>query len=137
MTRDVRHQELARKLGATWVGGSNDQSPEKLHSAILFAPVGDLIPTALEALDMGGTLAIAGIYLSDIPPLNYEKHLFHEKTLCSVTANTRADGEELLRVAAEMNLRPQTTTYPLEEANRALQELKHDGINGSGVLIVE
>jgi alcohol dehydrogenase, propanol-preferring len=136
MTRDVRHQALARELGATWVGSAMAQPPEKVDSAILFAPVGNLVPPALEALDMGGTLAIAGIHLSDIPALNYEKHLFHEKNLRSVTANTRADGEELLRLAAEIPLVPQTTTFPLRDANRALQQLKHDAIQGTGVLVM-
>jgi propanol-preferring alcohol dehydrogenase len=108
-----------------------------VDSAILFAPVGDLVLPALEALDMGGTLAIAGIHLTDIPTLNYERHLFHEKNLRSVTANTRADGEELLRLATEIPLVPKTTTFPLREANKALQRLKHDGIDGTGVLVME
>jgi len=136
MTRDARHQALARALGAAWAGGAAERPPDTLDSAILFAPVGDLVVPALEALDQGGTLALAGIYLTDVPPLNYERHLFHEKTLCSVTANTRADGEALLRVAAEIPIRPQTTAFPLEDANRALQQLKHDAIQGSGVLLV-
>jgi alcohol dehydrogenase, propanol-preferring len=136
MTRDARHQELARQLGAAWAGGATERPPEPLDSAVLFAPVGDLVPPALEALDMGGTLAVAGIYLTDIPRLNYERHLFHEKNLRSVTANTREDGRELLRLAAEIPLRPETTTYPLAEANRALQQLKHDAIRGTGVLVV-
>lgn len=136
MTRDAPHQALARELGAAWVGGANDTPPEKLDSAVLFAPAGDLVLPALEALDQGGTLALAGIYLSDIPSLNYERHLFHEKNLRSVTANTRTDGEELLRIAAEIPLRPHTTPFPLSDANRALQALKHDGIQGSGVLMV-
>jgi len=136
MTRDERHQELARQLGAAWAGGADAKPPEPLDSAVLFAPVGHLVLPALEALDQGGTLALAGIYLSDIPTLNYERHLFHEKNLRSVTANTRADGEELLQIAAEIPLRPQTTTFPLSDANRALQQLKHDAIQGSGVLIV-
>ena len=135
-TRDKKHQELSLALGATWAGDGAEQPPEKVDSAIMFAPVGTLVPPALESLEMGGTLAIAGIHLSDIPALNYERHLFHEKTLRSVTANTREDGEELLQIAAEMGLRPTTTTFPLADANIALQKLKHDGINGSGVLIV-
>src|SRR5262249_31800997 len=98
MTRDERHQALARELGAVWAGGADVSPPDKLDSAVLFAPVGDLALPALEALDQGGTLAVAGIHLSDIPALNYARHLFREKTLCSVTANTRAAGEELLRV---------------------------------------
>jgi len=90
---------------------------------------------ALEALERGGTLALAGIYSTDIPALNYERHLFHEKTLRSVTANTRQDGEELLRIAAEVPLRPHTTQFPLQDANRALRQLKHDAIQGAGVLV--
>jgi propanol-preferring alcohol dehydrogenase len=136
MTRDAPHRALARELGAAWVGGAGDTPPEKLDSAVLFAPAGDLVLPALEALDQGGTLALAGIYLSDIPSLNYERHLFHEKNLRSVTANTRTDGEELLRIAAEIPLRPHTTPFPLSDANRALQALKHDRIQGSGVLMV-
>jgi propanol-preferring alcohol dehydrogenase len=136
MTRDTPHQELARALGATWAGGAYDRPPEKLDSAILFAPAGELVLPALEALDQGGTLALAGIYLTDIPTLNYERHLFYEKNLRSVTANTRADGEELLHIAAEIPIRPHTTAYPLADANRALQDLKHDRIQGSGVLMV-
>jgi len=135
MTRDVKHQVLARELGATWAGPADAKPPELLESAILFAPVGDLVPPALEALDMGGTLALAGIYLSDIPGLNYEHHLFHEKNLRSVTANTRLDGEELLKLATEIPLRPHTTSFPLADANLALLTLKRDGISGSGVLI--
>jgi propanol-preferring alcohol dehydrogenase len=137
MTRDERHQALARELGASWVGGATDRPPQPLDSAILFAPVGELVPPALEALDMGGTLAVAGIYLSDIPKLNYDRHLFHEKSLRSVTANTRKDGEELLQLAAQIPLRPRTTQFPLREANRALQQLKNDAIDGTGVLLVD
>jgi len=136
MTRDLPHRALACELGAAWAGAADDTPPEKLDSAILFAPAGDLVLPALEALDQGGTLALAGIYLSDIPSLNYERHLFREKNLRSVTANTRADGEELLRIAAEIPIRPRTISYPLADANRALQDLKHDRIQGSGVLVV-
>ena len=136
MTRDAKHQALARELGATWAGSADAKPPELLDSAILFAPVGNLVLPALEALDMGGTLAVAGIYLSDIPILNYERHLFHEKNLRSVTANTRHDGEELLKIAAEIPLKPHVTSFPLTDANRALLMLKRDGIQGTGVLIV-
>jgi propanol-preferring alcohol dehydrogenase len=136
MTRDPRHQQLARDLGAAWAGAADAEPPEPLDSAVLFAPVGTLVPPALEALDRGGTLAIAGIYLTDLPPLNYQRHLFYEKDLRSVTANTRADGDELLRLASEIPLRPQTTSFPLPDANLALQRLKHDAIVGSGVLTI-
>jgi propanol-preferring alcohol dehydrogenase len=135
MTRDLPHRVLARELGAAWAGGAEDTPPDKLDSAILFAPAGNLVLPALEALEQGGTLALAGIYLSDIPSLNYERHLFREKYLRSVTANTRADGEELLRIAAEIPIQPHTVPYPLIDANRALQDLKHDRIQGSGVLM--
>jgi len=137
MTRDQRHQALARELGATWAGGATDRPPQPLDSAILFAPVGELVLPALEALDMGGTLAVAGIYLSDISKLNYDRHLFHEKSLRSVTANTRKDGEELLHLAAQIPLRPRTTQFPLHEANHALQRLKNDAIDGTGVLLID
>ncbi|HET6251430.1 MAG TPA: zinc-dependent alcohol dehydrogenase family protein [Tepidisphaeraceae bacterium] len=136
MTRDQKHQALARELGATWAGGASQPPPEPLDSAVLFAPVGTLVLPALEALDRGGTLAIAGIHLSDIPVLNYDRHLFQEKNLRSVTANTREDGKALLRLGAEIPLKPQTTRFPLAQANEALRALKHDGINGSGVLEV-
>jgi len=136
MTRDERHQELARELGAAWAGSAAVRPPEPLDSAILFAPAGELVPLALEALEKGGTLALAGIHLSEIPPLDYQRHLFYEKNLRSVTANTREDGMALLKVAAEAQIRPRTTAFALEEANVALQQLKRDAISGSGVLVV-
>jgi propanol-preferring alcohol dehydrogenase len=135
-TRGDRHQALAHEMGAIWVGGTADPPPEKLDSAIIFAPAGELVPAALEALDRGGTLALAGIYLSEIPPLDYERHLFYERTLRSVTANTRQDGIELLQLATEIPIRTQTETFPLEQANEALYRLKHDQIRGAGVLVV-
>ena len=137
MTRDPRQQALARELGAAWAGGADARPPEPLDSAVLFAPAGNLVTAALDALDAGGTLALAGIYLTEVPPLDYEKHLFHEKNLHSVTANTRKDGEELLALAAAIPLRPKTTSFPLRDANRALQQLKRDGIRGSGVLVID
>jgi propanol-preferring alcohol dehydrogenase len=136
MTRDPRQQALARDLGAAWAGTADERPPEPLDSAVLFSPAGNLVPPALEALDKGGTLALAGIYLTQIPPLDYQRHLFYEKNVCSVTANTREDGEALLRLAAEIPLRPKITAFSLEDANLALQQLKGDGIRGSGVLIV-
>jgi propanol-preferring alcohol dehydrogenase len=136
-TRGEKHRELARQLGASWVGESPAELPVKVDSAIIFAPVGTLVPPALEKLKKGGTLAVAGIYLTDVPPLNYEQHLFYERDLRSVTANTRRDGRELLQEAARVPIRPQVSTYPLEQANRALQDLKADRISGTGVLIVQ
>jgi len=136
-SRDRHHQELAESLGAAWVGGSRDRPPQPLDAAILFAPAGELVPPALEALDRGATLAVAGIHLSEIPPLDYPAHLFQERTLRSVTANTRSDGEALLRLAREIPLETRTTPYPLERANEALADLKHDRIRGAAVLRLE
>ncbi|MBO0730512.1 MAG: zinc-dependent alcohol dehydrogenase family protein, partial [Acidimicrobiaceae bacterium] len=136
MTRSADAQRLALELGASSAGGATDAPPEPLDSAILFAPVGTLVPVALAALDRGGTLAVAGIYLSDIPVLRYDEHLFQEKQLRSVTANTRADGEEWLAVAARIGLRPHTTLYPMEAADRALVDLAADRVNGAAVIRV-
>jgi propanol-preferring alcohol dehydrogenase len=133
-TRDERHQRLARDLGARWTGGADEAPPVELDAAILFAPVGHLVPPALRALRRGATLACAGIYMTDIPRIDYARELFLERTLTSVTASTRADGEELLGVAAEIPIRPRTTRFRLEQANEALKRLKHDAIEGSGVL---
>jgi propanol-preferring alcohol dehydrogenase len=133
-SRAALHGELARELGAAWVGDSRDAPPEKLDAAILFAPAGELVPVALERLDRGGTLALAGIHLTEVPPLDYQRHLFQERTLTSVTANTRADGRALLRLAALIPIRTQTTAYPLERANEALADLKADRVRGAAVL---
>ncbi len=135
MTRSAKARDLARALGATSVGGAYDTPPQLLDAAILFAPVGDLVPPALEALDRGGTLAVAGIYLTDIPSLNYERHLFQERTLRSVTANTRADGREFLEFAGRHHLEVATTPYPLDRADAALADLAADRVNGAAVLI--
>jgi len=134
-TREAPHRELARKLGAAWVGDLPDAMPAKVEGGIVFAPVGALVPRALESLARGGTLALAGIYMTAVPPLDYERHLFYERSIRSVTANTRADGEELFEEAARIPVRPETTTFPLEEANRALALLKRGGFSGSGVLL--
>jgi len=133
-TRTESGRELARELGAASTQDSFDPSPEPLDSAILFAPVGSLVPPGLAALDRGGTLAIAGIYLTDIPALNYEKHLFQERTLRSVTANTRGDGEEFLRLAERHRLRVTATPYPFDQADRALADLAADRVTGAAVL---
>lgn len=133
LTRSPEAQKLALELGCASAAGAYDEPPDELDSAILFAPVGDLVPVALRALDRGGTLAIAGIHLSDIPTIEYP-WLFQERQIRSVTANTRADGEEFLTVAAAIPIRPTTTPYPLEEADRALADLAHDRVNGAAVL---
>jgi propanol-preferring alcohol dehydrogenase len=135
MTRSPEAQQLALALGASSAGGADAAPPEPLDSAILFAPVGTLVPPALTALDRGGTLAIAGIYLSDIPVLDYEEHLFEERTLRSVTANTRADGEEFLAEAARIGLRVSVTPYPMDQADTALRDLRHDRVSGAAVLV--
>lgn len=135
MTRAADARELALKLGAASVGEADDAPPEPLDSAIVFAPVGTLVLPALAALDRGGTVAIAGIHLTDIPELNYERHLFEERTLCSVTANTRKDGEEFLQLAARIPVRVSCTSYGLDEADRALSDLANDRVNGAAVLV--
>ncbi len=135
-TRSHDAQVLADELGATWVGGSDERPPDPLDAALLFAPVGDLVPVALAALDRGGVLVIAGIYLSDIPPLHYEEHLFYERVLRSTTANTRRDGEELLRLAPRLGVRATVSTYRFREADRALSDLADDRVTGVAVLEV-
>jgi alcohol dehydrogenase, propanol-preferring len=136
MSRGGAHQELARELGAEWIGAAEERPPAPLDAAILFAPAGGLVLPALAALDRGGILAIAGIYLSPVPQLDYARHLFYEKELRSVTANTRADGEEFLRIAGEIPIRTHTLPFELADANRALQMLKHDELKGAAVLRV-
>lgn len=136
MTRSPDARRLALDLGATFAGGADEQPPDPLDAAILFAPAGGLVPPALRALDRGGTLAVAGIHLSDIPPLHYAAELFQERQLRSVTANTRADGEEFFRLAAEIPLRPTTAAYPFEAADRALQDLAADRVTGAAVIRV-
>ncbi len=133
-TRGDKHRTLAKALGATWVGDATDMPPEKLHAAIIFAPAGELVPYALRALDRGGTLALAGIYMTPIPAMDYTDCLFYERTVQSVTANTRQDGRELLRLARDIPLRPHTEIFRLEEANEALGKLKNDQVNGAAVL---
>ena len=136
VTRDEKHRELARQMGAVWAGARPEELPLKVDSAILFAPVGELVPPALEKLEKGGTLALAGIYMTPIPAMDYERYVFYERDIHSVTSNTRQDGRELLAEAAQIPVRPHTTVYPLAEANRALQDLKADRIQGTGVLVM-
>jgi propanol-preferring alcohol dehydrogenase len=133
-TRSPADRELARSLGATSVQNSFDPSPVPLDSAILFAPAGNLVPPALAALDRGGTLAIAGIYLTDIPPLNYEQHLFQERNLRSVTSNTRGDAQEFLTLAQRLRIKVTTAPYRFDQADQALADLEADRFNGAAVL---
>jgi propanol-preferring alcohol dehydrogenase len=134
LTRGAEARELALSLGASSAAGPADRPPEPLDAAILFAPAGELVPTALSALDHGGTLAIAGIHLSDIPVLEYQRHLFYERQVRSVTANTRADGRAFLRFAAEHRLEVTTTPYPLDRAADALVDLAAGRVRGAAVL---
>lgn len=136
-TRGESHRALARRMGATWVGDTYEPPPEPVDGAIVFAPAGEVVPPALRALDRGGTVALAGIHMTPVPEMEYESYLFHEKTLQSVEANTREDGRGLLEEAAEIPIRPEVTTFALEEANEALVRLKADGIDGTGVLRVD
>jgi propanol-preferring alcohol dehydrogenase len=134
LTRDKEHRELAQELGASWVGTLTDSPPVPFNAAINFTPAGEVVPLALSHLERGGTLVNAGIHLSPTPPLYYKEHLFEERTLTSVTANTRSDGRELLELATSIPLRTEVTTFPLEQANEALQSLTGDRIRGSAVL---
>ncbi|CAM5717205.1 alcohol dehydrogenase [Streptomyces canus] len=135
LTRGASARKLALELGAASARDSSEMPPEPLDSAILFAPVGDLVPLALRALDRGGVLAIAGIHLSDVPALHYESELFYEKEVRSVTSNTREDGREFLALAARHRVRATTHTYPLSEADRALRDLKAGRFDGAAVLV--
>lgn len=134
-TRDLKHRELALSMGARWAGARAEDMPVLTDSAIIFAPAGPLVPQALKRLRKGGTLALAGIYMTSIPEMDYENHLFYEKNVHSVTANTRQDGNELLQVAAEIPIRPQVQLFPMQQANEALIQLKKDSIQGSAVLV--
>ena len=134
LTRGDRNRRLAAALGADSVGGPNDDPPETIDGSILFAPSGELVPVALRALDRGGTAAVAGIWMSDIPSLNYDHELFQERRLRSVTANTRADGEELLTLAARLDIRATTHSYPLAWADGALRDLAMGVFDGAAVL---
>jgi propanol-preferring alcohol dehydrogenase len=137
MTRGAPARELAMALGAASAQGADEQPPVKLDAAILFAPVGALVLPALEALDRGGTLAIAGIHLSDIPELNYQRHLFQERQLRSVTSNTRADAREFLDFAGRHHIAVTTPRYPMSRADEALADLAAGRIAGAAVLTVD
>ncbi len=136
MTRGESARELALSLGAASAQGATDPPPAALDAAILFAPVGDLVLPALEALDRGGTLSIAGIHLSDIPALDYQRHLFQERHVCSVTSNTRADAQAFLHFAEQHRLQVTSPMYSLDEADKALGDLSAGRIAGAAVLTV-
>lgn len=135
LTRSAAARQHALDLGVASAGPPDSAAPEPLDAAILFAPAGDLVPAALAALDRGGTLAIAGICLTDIPDLDYQRHLFNERELRSVTANTRADGEEFLAIASRIRTRVTTVPYPLGRADQALRDLAHGRVTGAAVLL--
>jgi propanol-preferring alcohol dehydrogenase len=133
-SRGERHRKLAEELGAVWTGRPYDDAPpKKLHASVVFAPAGELVPVALEHLDKGGTVALAGIYMTPIPGMDYEKHLYYEKTLRSVANSTRRDGEELLALAAEIPIKTTVETFPLEEANRVLKLMKDGRLEAGAV----
>ena len=134
VSRAPRHLELARSMGAVWAGGDARQMPVRADSAIIFAPAGNLYLDALRVLDRGGTVASAGIYMSPIPELDYGRYLYQERTMLSVANATRADGEELLKIAAEIPIRTIVETYRLEHANEALRLLKSGKVIGAAVL---
>jgi len=136
VSRNANHQKLAMKLGARWAGDDATKMPGKVQSAIVFAPVGSVVPAALQSLDRGGVVSLAGIHMSPIPELTYDRDLFQERDIHPVTANTRKDAIQLLNAAAEARVKPHTTVYPLHEANRALSDMKAGRIDGTGVLLI-
>jgi alcohol dehydrogenase, propanol-preferring len=137
VTRSENHIRQAKELGAAWAGVDFRDLPGKVDAAILFAPSGKLVPPTMEALDRGGICSIAGIHLSDVPILNYDRHLYQERELRSVTSNTRADARALFTEARAASLRLQTTAYSLQDANRALADMKHSRVDGTPVLLVD
>ena len=134
-TRTESHRQLARDLGAVWVGDARDDPGVRMHSSITFAPAGWIVPEALRVLDKGGTLAINAIHMSPIPEMPYHL-IYHERTLRSVANSTRQDAEELLKVAAEIPIRTEVQTFPLEAANSALQALKASQVDGAAALTI-
>lgn len=135
-TRGERHRQLARELGAAWVGGAENDPPAPVHGGIIFAPAGMLVPQALRVLERGGTLALAGVTMTPIPELDYDHLLYWERGVRSVANFTRQDAMEFLQLAAEIPVRTTMQTFPLEAANEALLALKQGRINGAGVLIL-
>ena|SRR5271165_6963762 len=132
-TRDERHQKLARELGAVWAGGTIDAPPKLLDSAIVFAPAGEIVPAALKALNKGGTLTLGGIHMSPIPQFDYDL-IYGERVMRSVANNTREDGRDFLKIAAEIPIHTEIERFAMQDANRALNALKNDAIRGAAVL---
>ena len=133
-SRSEEHRILAQKLGAVWTGTSKDKPPTKLDSIVNFTPAGPTVLDGMQWLDKGGTQALAGIYMSPVPEMDYSQYLYHERTLRSVANATRQDGKDLLRIAAEIPIHTTTTAFPLEKANEVLQLLKDSKIDGAAVL---
>jgi propanol-preferring alcohol dehydrogenase len=135
-TRSKGHRDLARRLGAVWVGSAQETPPAMLQASIIFAPAGVLVPEALRVLDRGGTLALAGVTMTSIPSLDYDRFLYWEHTIRSVANFTRTDAQQLLKTAGEIPIKTTVQTFPLEMANQALLALKESRINGTGVLVI-
>lgn len=133
-TRSAKHQRLAHELGADWVGTAKDEPPARLTGAIIFAPAGGLYLDALRVMDRGGTVVSAGIHMSPIPEMDYDRYLYHERRMLSVANATRRDGEELLKIAAEIPVKTTIRTYPLEAANEALDDLLSGRLDAAAVL---
>ncbi|MBH0128937.1 zinc-dependent alcohol dehydrogenase family protein [Salinibacterium sp. NK8237] len=134
MTRGGANQDLARSIGSAFVGDETEEPPEKLDAAIVFAPVGEFVPVALAATKRGGTVVLAGIHMTDIPAMNYQADLFNERDLRTVTANTRADGATFLTLAHNLAIRPTVTTYPFDEVDVAISDLRSGNASGSIVI---
>ena len=135
-SRSEAHLELAKELGAVWTGSLPETPDVLMNSSIIFAPAGDIVPEALRLTAPGGTVVTAGIYMSQIPPIDYAEHLYHEKTLRSATNSTRQDGTELLELAAKIPIKTNVQTFQLKDANEVLLMLKRGGIQGAGVLVI-
>jgi propanol-preferring alcohol dehydrogenase len=134
-TRGESHRKLAAELGATWIGTENEKPPVELDRAITFAPSGDVVLAALASLRKGGVVAINAIHLDRMPEFDYDRLLWGERQIRSVTNMTRADARDFLQLAAEIKLQPNVTKFPLEKANEALQAVKNDSINGAAVIV--
>jgi propanol-preferring alcohol dehydrogenase len=134
-TREEKHRRLALELGAAWAGGAMEEPPEELDASIIFAPAGELVPPALQALKKGGTLVLGGIHMSPIPSFPYPL-IYQERSIKSVANNTRQDGHDFMKLAAQIPIHSEVQVFPFDQANHALNALKHDGIRGAGVLMM-
>jgi propanol-preferring alcohol dehydrogenase len=134
-TRGDSHRQLAASLGATWVGKETEKPPARLDRAVTFAPSGDVVVAALASLRKGGVVAINAIHLDRIPEFDYDRLLWGERQIRSVTNMTRSDAREFLQIATEINLRPRTTVFRLDQANDALAAIKNDAIDGAAVIV--